>query len=124
MEDYQTGRYESRVHHLLFSIVSFSLFALICHSPSCALVFTQNIRHKSRDHGSATLQMETLQVTLTLDPVTYRSIELELKPTQDYTWMPPELECLTKFFKTQVRGNLVAVKYSGSRLRHPPVNRL
>ena len=53
--------------------------------------------------------METLQITLTLDPVSYRFIDLELKPTQDYTWGQAELDCLTKFFKTQVRGALVAI---------------
>lgn len=69
----------------------------------------QNIRHKSRHHGSATVQMETLQITLTLDPVSYHSIELELQPTKEYTWIQAELDCLTKFFKTQVRGALVAM---------------
>ena len=53
--------------------------------------------------------METLQITLTLDPASYCSIDLELRPTQDYIWGQPELDCLTKFFKTQVRVALVAI---------------
>lgn len=53
--------------------------------------------------------METLQITLTLDPASYCSIDLELRPTQDYIWGQAELDCLTKFFKTQVRVALVAI---------------
>jgi hypothetical protein len=60
------------------------------------------IRHQSRDHGWATVHLESLRATLRLDQTSFLSLSLSLHPVQDFTWTPQELECLVKFFESEV----------------------